>query len=193
MVKDIVLIDRLLTDYFYEIVSTNNYIQIPLVFFAKWLVYLVPLGLVILWFYKKNYHNLLRATFTGLFGWGIISHLISIFWYRPRPFEESLLGKKELLFHRPSYSFPSDHATFLSGIALSLYFSKEKNLFKYFLIITILISFSRVLIGVHYLSDILAGWIVGLVATLIIKSIDKFMEKYIYDPIIWAYKTIFIK
>ncbi len=187
----ILSIDRILTEYFYGYFSNNNDECNLVVFIAKWIVFLVPILLVFLWFYKKNYINLLRATFSGLFGWFVINKIISFFFYRPRPFSESLLGKKELLFHRPDYSFPSDHASFLSGITFSLLLTKESQLFKLFLVIALLASISRVVIGVHYLSDVLAGWLVGIIAAMIIKSIDKLMDKYIYQPIIWFYNMIF--
>jgi len=191
MVNFLLSIDHFLAEYFYNYFSVNLGQSDFLVLLAKWLIFLIPLLLLLLWFYKKNYQNLLRATFSGLFGWMIINRFISYFFYRPRPFSESLLGKKEFLFLRPDYSFPSDHATFLSGITFSFLLFKEKKLFIIFLAVTILISLSRFLVGVHYLSDILAGWLVGLISAFIVKSIDDLFEKYLYSHIIWVYKMIF--
>jgi len=181
MINYLLTIDHFLAKYFYNYFIVNSGLCGILVLLAKWLVYLTPLLLLILWFYKKNYQNLLRATFSGLFGWMIINRLISYFFYRPRPFSESLLGKKEFLFHRPDYSFPSDHATFLSGITFSFLLFKEKKLFNIFLAIAITTSLCRFLVGVHYLSDILAGWLVGLISAFIMKSIDNLFEKYFYS------------
>lgn len=191
MINFIFSIDRKLADYFYYLFSTNDSGCSFVILIAKWLIYLVPVLLVFLWFYKKNYIILLRATFSGLFGWLVIDKIISFFFYRSRPFSESLIGKKEFLFHRPDYSFPSDHAAFLFGISFSFYLCNEKKLFKYFLVISILTSISRVLLGIHYLSDILAGLLVGVIAAVIIKYFDKFIDKYFYQPIIWFYKLIF--
>lgn len=61
-----------------------------------------------------------------------------------------------------SYSFPSGHAqgaiVLWGGIA---YFVGSKLLARFYLLIGLLIAFSRSYMGVHYLHDVLAGLIIG--------------------------------
>jgi len=73
-----------------------------------------------------------------------------------------------------NYSFPSNHAANMSGLAVvfsAIYFQ-----YKYlFWSIAGIVIFSRVYIGVHYPSDVIAGWFIGTVyGLLLVKSWEYF-------------------
>ena len=59
------------------------------------------------------------------------------------------------------YSFPSGHATFAWALAVVLA-SKEPRAKYVFYLLAILISISRIYLGVHYPSDVVAGTLVGV-------------------------------
>lgn len=65
-----------------------------------------------------------------------------------------------LLSCKNSFSFPSSHAVnnFAAATYLSFFFNKYKNLF---ITTAILVSISRVYLGLHYPSDIIAGAMLG--------------------------------
>ncbi|MBI1907881.1 phosphatase PAP2 family protein [Candidatus Uhrbacteria bacterium] len=78
---------------------------------------------------------------------------------RPRPFERSAQEPLiRMTFKTPS--FPSGHATVSFAIASTMYFFNAE-LFLWFLAAAVLVSLSRVAVGVHYLSDILVGALIG--------------------------------
>lgn len=68
------------------------------------------------------------------------------------------------------YGFASSHSanSFAFAVAFALIAGKQ-NKWKYFLFLwAILVSYSRIYVGVHYPTDLLAGAVVGVLVTLII-------------------------
>ncbi len=62
--------------------------------------------------------------------------------------------------YKSSFSFPSSHATNITGAMLFLGLAFRKTLLP-FLIVAALVSWSRVYIGVHWTSDIIVGMALG--------------------------------
>ena len=82
---------------------------------------------------------------------------------RPRPW---VVMDPELLNHLVSqkggdYSFPSNHAANISGLAVVFSRIYYRYLYLFWSIASIVI-FSRVYIGVHYPSDVIAGCCIGI-------------------------------
>jgi undecaprenyl-diphosphatase len=86
---------------------------------------------------------------------------------RLRPFQQeptvifkSILYTIQNNYATWNFSFPSFHAMFVFSLLPLL--NKQYSKFKYvWIIFAILVAFSRVYLGVHYLSDVLAGAIIG--------------------------------
>lgn len=136
--------------------------------------WLVITGLFILiaslfYFYKKQ--NLIFPLFVVLSGSGLMTVIIKFMVNRARP------GGDIPLYTETLSSFPSAHAALAAALfgflIYSLWrFSKSKNFRKIFysvllFLIIILVGFSRLYLGVHFLSDILAGYLTGLMWVLI--------------------------
>ena len=147
---------------------SNNFLN---KFFGEYLIYGLPILLIVLFLNKKQQKNALRALFSVILAWPILAHFIGKWSNRHRPFETN--GIKELLFHRPDYSFPSDHAAAVFAVAASLWFSGEKKLAGVFFGVGIIISFFRISLGLHFPTDILGGFLVGILAAWIIYLFDK--------------------
>lgn len=145
-------------------------------FFTEYLIYFVPLLLIGLWFFSaKSKTVALRAFFSAMLAWPILAYISGRLINRPRPF--MLSGIQELIFHRPTYSFPSDHAAALFAITFSFFFSGYKKIGYLMLIISLIICTFRVSNGLHFPSDIIAGAVFGLVAAWLIKILDPVLDK----------------
>jgi len=159
---------------------------------AVWSIYVVPLILLGCWFYSKYMKRAtLQMLLVAILAWPVFNKLFAHFiWSRPRPYSASNLNVKELVFHRPDYSFPSDHATLLAALTVSAWLLGYKKLGWAFLIIGIIVALSRVVAGVHYPLDIVAGVFVGTIFAFLVNTLKTPLTKYIYDPILKALKKI---
>ena len=74
------------------------------------------------------------------------------------------------------FGFVSNHATNMSIVGVIVYLFLKKYypkswIYLSFLVLTI--SFSRIYLGVHYLSDIIGGWILGTILSFSIFQLIK--------------------
>lgn len=120
--------------------------------------------LIIIIFIILNYYKLyIQMIFLSIsmIGNSLIFLLLKEIIQRERPISQ--------LIELSGYSFPSGHATLSTTLAFSLYLIlKDKVIYNKLLLIIciifpLLISFSRVYLCVHYLSDIIAGIALGLI------------------------------
>lgn len=103
-----------------------------------------------------------------------------IFFHRPRPINAVFLEGQN--------SFPSGHATIaiaFYGFLTYLLYKKIKNslhrslIIIFALVIIIAIGWSRLYLGVHYSSDVIAGYFVGLLWLSIgISATELYLKKY---------------
>ncbi len=149
-------------------------------FVADFIVFLFPLFLLILyitWIYKRNNINKIYALriFSSATIAAIINILFQFIFNKNRP-ETALEGTQRLILkHLPTMSFPSDHAAvsmaFAIWILLWVWMIKNKRCYKmitytgiFFVIASIAMSIARVAVGIHWPTDIIAWWIVGIIA-----------------------------
>ena len=162
-------------------------------FCAEYLIYALPVIMLVLWFVYKSdkFRKPLFLSFIGgVLAWFVITKsIVPHIWFRARP-DLALIGAKELLFHRPDYSFPSDHATMLFALVFGLYIFGWRKAANWFLVYALVITVARVAVGVHYPLDILAGALSGFIGILIIKLIQKFVIEYLFNPIVSILKIV---
>ncbi|TSC92327.1 MAG: hypothetical protein CEN89_752 [Candidatus Berkelbacteria bacterium Licking1014_7] len=123
------------------------------------------------------------AGLAGVAAWQAVGMLIGAVYFRERPFIAATIDLKEILFHRPTYSFPSDHALCFAAIVGIFWFYGYKKLASFILFVGLANGLTRVAVGMHYPFDILAGWILGFLTAAIIYWQKNFIEKYIAQPI----------
>lgn len=75
------------------------------------------------------------------------------------------------LYKGGTYGFVSSHAANFFGICTFSYLVMRKNypkIFPYLLFVAALVGYSRIYLGVHYLSDVLFGGVLGIIGALIV-------------------------
>ena len=96
-----------------------------------------------------------------------VNQVISHVWDRPRPYVAHPGLTHLLSAASPDPSFPSDHAAAAFAIAFAvLAFSRRAGVG--FLLAATLIALSRIALGLHYPSDVLAGILVGWTAAMLV-------------------------
>lgn len=148
-----------------SLVARWHLLDLGIVFSAKYLPFLVFLG-ILGWFAL----NLRRKIFWELVGTAILSRIVitetvRLLWHRARPFIE--LGFQPLIAHSTSASFPSGHVVFffaLSGVV----FTHDRKAGTLFLLLSAVIAVSRVFAGIHWPSDVLGGAVIGIGSALVV-------------------------
>lgn len=107
----------------------------------------------------------------------ISASLIKPWVARIRPCHE-LLNVTLLVGCGGKYSFPSSHATNISGFGMLFSFIYPRYWIG-FAVLTILIGLSRSYVGVHYPGDVLSGFILGAIIALVVFYVYQILaQKY---------------
>ncbi len=149
---------RMFNDLGKEIIFLNPI----MIFFAKYMKYFLLFGIIMYWFTRKRENRIMIISSMFAFVvaevFGAIAGAIHS---NNQPFVE-LNNVNQLIGHAIDNSFPSDHAIEFFSICITFLLFK-KNLRYVWLAIAILVSFSRIWVGVHYPADILVGAILGII------------------------------
>ena len=135
-------------------------------------------AIVALWFMARPYGDRrwklactsgLAAAAVAMLANQAISHL----WERPRPFVTHEAITHLLSAPSPDPSFPSDHAAVAFAIAFGVLALLSRRVGIVFLAAATLIGLSRIALGLHYPSHVLAGALVGWAAALLTISLGR--------------------
>lgn len=114
---------------------------------------------------KKRLMYFFYVALAVIFSRGLIVLLIRFFYYRPRPF--LVFNFTPLVAPDMSSSFPSGHAAFYFALAFAiLYLNKKVG--WWFILVAALMGTARIFVGVHWLSDILAGAVIGYLGVFVV-------------------------
>ena len=133
--------------------------------------FFVVLPILVLYMYLRKNTNVYSFIIAGIFLF-LISDLIKILIKEPRPCNIAELSWINHIACESSFSFPSNHASVLTGLVIFL--GKHKYVRILYIIWLVLILFGRVYLGLHYFTDVIAGIIISiLISALIFYYKDK--------------------
>lgn len=137
--------------------------------------------------------------FFGFLGTSLVNSGLKVLFKRPRPYLDIAIDSVFTETH--GYSFPSGHSSSIGSLSYSIYdeYGRKNRTIKIILLLAIiLVPFSRMYLGQHYLTDVLAGVGLGVLTTLLMfKIFDKLGDKeHIYAlyliPVIIIVMLIFM-
>ena len=161
--------------------SLFDNISMKLDIFGEIIIFIL---LTLLFFWKHEKRKWIIPLWITLLSSAVVSFILKIIIQRPRPFQLGLISIDSLLnranFSTWNFSFPSFDTMFIFSAVplLSRQFPKLK---KVWIILAVIIAFSRVYLGLHFLSDVIAGGIIGyLIGIWVIRleKQNKFGERY---------------
>ncbi|WP_434510346.1 phosphatase PAP2 family protein [Desulfitobacterium sp. AusDCA] len=135
-------------------------------FFAQYSLEIYILLFIAAWFSLprsevRQRHALIIMGFAGIIGL-VMNVLVSHLWFRPRPFTILKQGTfTQLIPHSSDASFPSDHTTGSFGFASASWGKSPKWITIGFTALALLNGVSRLYVGVHWPTDVIAGVIIG--------------------------------
>jgi undecaprenyl-diphosphatase len=137
-------------------------------FFAEYVLYALPLFFIFLWFFgTKAQKEIVLKSLLVIFISLCIGQLIIMFFPHPRPF---MMGVgRTLIVHAPNASFPSHHMIFFSAVFISHFLAKNYKISLIFFILTLLVAWSRIYLGVHFPFDMIGAFCIVMCVALLLE------------------------
>jgi len=161
----------LIFNFFFSL-SSNALIAWSSLFISNILIYVfIIVAVMIPIIISRDYIYAIITAGAGGAAW-VFAYIMKAIILVPRPFVTLHLTP---LYMETSSSFPSSHVILTMTLTI-LVWKLNRKLGIVFLIFTILTAFSRMIIGVHYPTDLLAGACFGLIFGLCAIWFNKFIR-----------------
>lgn len=169
--------DWSLAHYLNALVATHDVVEDPVTALAAAAVPAFAAVTLLLWLLDRPYArarwkiacvSALMSAGVALLANQVIAHL----WDRARPFAAHPAAVDLLAGRSGDPSFPSDHAAAAFAIAFAVY-AVSRRAGAAFLAVATAIAVSRVALGLHYPSDVIAGALVGWTAALVVTRLAR--------------------
>jgi undecaprenyl-diphosphatase len=139
-----------------------------IVFFGQYLIYFLIAALIGFLVSRSDWRErwflVFEICLSAILSRGILTEAFQFFYHHPRPF---VTYRFLPLIQTSGNSFPSGHAALLFPIAMTLWFYDKRWGTLYFLA-GIIMSAARVMSGVHWPFDVIAGLLIGIASAGVI-------------------------
>ncbi|MGB4812011.1 MAG: phosphatase PAP2 family protein [Methylophilaceae bacterium] len=139
---------------------------------ADYVIFLLPIYLMITWLFGNNSKKeiVLKSVCVTLISLGIAQIIVFVYPH-PRPF---MMGVgRTLITHASVPSFPSDHMTVFSSIAITYLMARYYAIGLTISVVGIFVAWSRVYLGVHFPFDMIGAVLVSLFVAIAIQPVWK--------------------
>jgi undecaprenyl-diphosphatase len=167
-------LDIAIFNLFHSLIGKSICFDSLAIFFAQGFIWILGIAAISIVIFLYRRRPLSKIFFFGL-GTFVLSYicllLIQYLYFRPRPFVALKINPLiDLSTQNPS--LPSFHTILAFIIALVVY-AVNKKWGIVFLVFATLVGLARVLVGVHWFSDVLASVILVLLSSFLIKKFLK--------------------
>jgi len=167
----------------HSVSNQSAFLDALIIFFAKTFPYLIIVFTILfLLFHHEVFQDqkplkaflikwkeIIFSFIVGLSAW-LFAYLFKYLFSTLRPYDQ--IENVQNLFIANGHAFPSGHATFFMALAISIYF-RHKKIGLFLILSAILIGISRIMAGVHYPTDILAGFVLGVLIAIVFNYLLK--------------------
>jgi undecaprenyl-diphosphatase len=147
-----------------------------------WIPFYALLAFFLIKKWRKKSIPIFITIMLGIFLTDQSCNLIKHSVQRPRPSHDPQLCEQVHLVAKPDgtiykggpYGFPSSHAANSMFLALFVLFyvgDRQKWLIISMMFWVLLVSYSRIYLGVHYPSDLLVGWLIGIAWAFLLRGL----------------------
>jgi undecaprenyl-diphosphatase len=151
-------------------------------FAADDLVYFAIFAVVWLFLRHPSLRPFLAAVTAAVFAVGLAA-LIGAVYYVPRPFVVDHFTP--LIQHAADASFPSDHLAGMGSVVTTAWMV-ARRLALATAVAALVVAFARVYVGVHWVTDVAAGFLLGLVCGVVAWRLYAFADQWAppFDPML---------
>jgi undecaprenyl-diphosphatase len=136
----------------------SGLLDVAMRFVAVYLILSAALVAIPVWRRRAGLRTCVAAALGAILAVAVTA-AIGMLWDRPRPFVAGHFTP--LIDHAPDASFPSDHLAALGAATICFWFS-SRRLGITVGVVALVVAFARVYVGVHYVTDVVGGFALGL-------------------------------
>jgi len=163
------------------IISHQNPVVYKLAYFVTWAgspIVMVFIAIAAgVWFYGRQGRSKAGVVVAAPAVGGLLSTSVKLLFGRLRPAGSAILDEK-------TYSFPSGHATTSAAVVVTLsYVMAREGMISWTTaiivgaLIPLLVGLSRLYLDVHWTTDVVAGWSVGLLVAAMSAALYEYLRR----------------